>query len=37
VKKSIAAAIVFLENQLAEVDSHIGGLMAADQDLQAAI
>lgn len=37
VKKSIAAAIAFLEKQLAEVDDHIRGLMAADAELQAAI
>jgi transposase len=37
VKKSIAAAIAFIETQLSEVDDHIGGLMAADPRLQVAI
>jgi len=37
VKQSIAAAIAFLENQLADVDRHIGGLIAADEQLQATV
>lgn len=37
VKKSIAAAIAFIEQQIADVDAHIGGLMAADLELQAAL
>lgn len=37
VKRSIACAIAFLEAQLAEVDDHIRGLMAADAELTAAI
>lgn len=37
VKASIATAITFLEEQLAEIDEHLGKLIAADPDLQAAV
>lgn len=37
VKKSIAAAIAFLETQLHQVDDHIGGLIAADPNLKAVV
>jgi transposase len=37
VKNNITAAIAFLEKQLADMDRHIGGLIAADPQLQAAV
>lgn len=37
VQKSIAAAIAFLEAQLNDVDTHIGGLIAADPNLKGAV
>jgi transposase len=37
VKASLAAGIAFLEKQLADVDQHIGGLMAADKEMQATL